>query len=78
MSSDSLEDDADLEEAMFTRRSKKDFSKYKKTSLRCFNCGKFGHFAAKCPYEDNEDNNSERKSNSIRRSIEERQEDLEI
>jgi hypothetical protein len=45
--------DSDIDdiEANFVRRLKKGSGKYKgKLSLKCFNCGKIGHFASKSPH----------------------------
>jgi hypothetical protein len=39
---------------------KRGIGKYKgKIPLKCFNCGKIGHFGAKCPYDKNVDSDDE-------------------
>jgi hypothetical protein len=42
------------------RNLKRGTDKYKgKIPLKCFNCGKFGHFASKCPYAGDSDSDEE-------------------
>lgn len=45
VSSDSPDDNSNSEEPLFMRKLKRGFGKYKsKLPLKCFNCGKVGHF----------------------------------
>jgi hypothetical protein len=54
------------EEAQFVRNLKGGPGKYKgKLPFKCFNCGRIGHFVAKCPYEEREDSDDEEESLSI-------------
>jgi hypothetical protein len=57
-------EESDVEEANFIRKLKKGSRKYKgKLPFKCFNYGKVGHFASKCPYpkEDPEDEENKTK-----------------
>jgi hypothetical protein len=58
----------DVEEANFIRKLQKGSGKYKgKLPFKFFNCGKFGHFASKCPYPKDDPEEKENKKINTRR-----------
>ncbi|XP_057841129.1 uncharacterized protein LOC131050850 [Cryptomeria japonica] len=54
------DEESDATEAKLVRKLKKGSGKYKgKLPFKCFDCGKIGHFVARCPYKKKEGNNEE-------------------
>ena len=55
-------------EEKFVRRLKTESGKYKgKFPFKCFNCGKVGHFASKCPYKEKDQNSVDEEKHTFKR-----------
>ena len=55
------------EEALFISKLERGTGKYKgKLPLKCFNCGRIGHFSSKCTYT-KQDENEEKETSKFRR-----------